>query len=33
MEMVEMIRNVSAIILDIAVIILVGKDLWGKKHE
>lgn len=31
--MIAIIKDVSMIILDIAVIILVAKDLWGKKNE
>jgi hypothetical protein len=31
--MIAIIKDVSMIMLDIAVIILVAKDLWGKKNE
>ena len=33
MELIEIIKSISSIILDIAIIILLGKDMWRNKHK
>ncbi len=33
MELIEIIKSISSIILDIAIIILLGKDMWKNKHK
>ncbi len=33
MGLIEIIKSISSIILDIAIIILLGKDMWRNKHK